>query len=101
MEVFLPALHQHWSSMGSGQLQANLDSGLRLLDQRAEKQTLSRGTMLAYLMRSFAIRWNLIEDREQLHGTIVTWIQQTCKPLLPSRRECERAARLLLRWVTA
>jgi poly(A) polymerase len=101
MEVFLPALHRQWSAMASGQLQANLASGLGRLDQRGDRQSLSRGTMLAYLMRSFIRSWHLIEDREQLHGTVVAWIQQTCKPLLPSRRECERAARLLVRWATA
>jgi hypothetical protein len=53
--------------------------------------------MLAYLLRSFDKLWDSGLEVE----TVAAWIQKTCKPLLPSRKECQRAARLLLRWSTA
>jgi hypothetical protein len=58
---------------------------------------LSRGSMLGYLMRSFEKQW----DRNVEPERVTEWVQETCKPLLPSRKESQRAAHLLMRWITA
>jgi len=97
LEVFFPALHEAWRSLNRKQLLENLRSNLDVLDQRTKKDTLSRGSMLGYVMRSFNKRWNPAAEPE----CVVEWIQETCKPLLPSRKESQRAATLLLRWITA
>ncbi len=97
LEVFFPALHEAWRSLSRKQLLENLRSNLDVLDQRTKKETLSRGSMLGYLMRSFNRRWKPGTEPESVMG----WIQETCKPLLPSRKESQRAAQLLLRWITA
>jgi poly(A) polymerase len=96
LEVFFPALHEAWRSLSRKQLLDNLRLNLDVLDQRTRKDTLSRGSMLGYVMRSFDKRWNRVAEPE----TVMEWIQATCKPLLPSRKECQRAAALLLRWIT-
>ncbi|MBN2552961.1 MAG: hypothetical protein JXB06_09330 [Spirochaetales bacterium] len=96
LEVFFPALHDHWRSLGRRQLLENLHGNLHLLDQRGKNQSLSRAAMLGYLMRSFDRRWNPGLEAEE----IPDWIQETCKPLLPSRKESQRAARMLLRRIT-
>jgi poly(A) polymerase len=97
LEVFFPALHEAWDRLGRKQLIDNLHHGLDLLDQRVIKDTLSRGSMLGYVMRSFDKRWNRLTEPDR----VVEWVQETCKPLLPSRKESQRAASLLLRWITA
>jgi poly(A) polymerase len=96
LEVFFPALHEAWRRLSRKQLLENLRSNLDVLDQRTKKDTLSRGSMLGYLMRSFDQKWIPAAEPE----IVVEWVQQTCKPLLPSRKEAQRAALLLLRWVT-
>ena len=83
--------------MSRKQLLDNLRTNLDVLDERTRKDTLSRGSMLGYVMRSFNKRWNPATEPEG----VVEWIQQTCRPLLPSRKESQRAAQLLLRWITA
>ncbi|UCF98743.1 MAG: hypothetical protein JSV89_04210 [Spirochaetaceae bacterium] len=97
LEVFFPTLHDRWHSLGRRQLLENLRANLDLLDRHVKKDTLSRGSMLGYLMRSFNKRWDPSTDVEQ----VMVWIQESCKPLIPSRKECQRAATLLLRWTTA
>jgi poly(A) polymerase len=97
LEVFFPALDETWRSLNRKQLIDNLHSGLDLLDQRVVKSTLSRGSMLGYVMRSFNKRWSRVTEPQR----VMVWIQETCKPLLPSRTESQRAASLLLRWITA
>jgi poly(A) polymerase len=101
LEVFFPALNEHWRSLRRRDRQTNAASCLGLLDQRMVNQSLSRGSMLAYVMRCFPVDWASEADEQQPYGSVATWIQETCRPLLPSRKECERAARLLLRWLTA
>jgi len=97
LEVFFPALHETWRSLSRKQLLENLRSNLDVLDERAKKDSLSRGSMLGYVMRSFTKRWKPATEAD----SVAEWISQTCKPLLPSRKECQRAAALLLRWITA
>jgi poly(A) polymerase len=97
LEVFSPALHEAWQPLSRKQLIENLHSGLDLLDQRVRKDTLSRGSMLGYVMRSFDKQWDRAVEAER----VTEWVQETCKPLLPSRKEAQRAAQLLLRWITA
>jgi tRNA nucleotidyltransferase/poly(A) polymerase len=96
LEVFFPALHDAWRRLSRKQLLDNLRSNLDVLDQRTKKDTLSRGSMLGYAMRSFDKKWTRTTEPE----IVVEWVQETCKPLLPSRKESQRAALLLLRWVT-
>ena len=96
LEVFMPALHKHWRSLGRRRMVESIRTGLGVLDQRIKNDSadeISRGSMLAYLMKSFSRRWRM--------DTVVDWIQETCRPMIPSRRESERAARLLLRWITS
>jgi poly(A) polymerase len=97
LEVFFPALHEAWTRLSRKQLIDNLRHGLDLLDQRAVKDTLSRGSMLGYVMRSFDKPWKRLAEPDP----VVEWVQETCRPLLPSRKESQRAASLLLRWITA
>jgi poly(A) polymerase len=97
LEIFFPALHKAWQPLSRRQLIDNLHSGLDSLDQRVRKDALSRGSMLGYLMRSFDKQWSRAVEPE----SVVEWVQETCKPLLPSRKESQRAAHLLLRWTTA
>jgi poly(A) polymerase len=97
LEVFLPDLHEAWRSLNKKQLLDNLRSNLDVLDERAKKNTMSRGSMLGYMMRSFGRSFQGNEEPER----VAEWIQQTCEPLLPSRKESQRAATLLLRRVTA
>jgi len=97
LEVFFPALHDAWRSLSRKQLIDNLHSGFDSLDRRVGKDTLSRGSMLGYIMRSFEKQW----DRSVEPERVTEWIQETCKPLLPSRKEAQRAASLLMRWITA
>jgi poly(A) polymerase len=97
LEVFFPALHESWRCLSRKQLLENLRSNLDVLDEKAKKNTLSRGSMLGYMMRSFGESFGRSEEPERVAG----WIQQTCKPLLPSRKESQRAVVLLLRPVTA
>ena len=92
LEVFFPSLHASWRSLSRKQLIDNLHSGLGSLDRRVRKDALSRGSMLAYFMRSFDKKWEETAEPER----VMEWIQETCKPLLPSRKESQRAARLLL-----
>jgi poly(A) polymerase len=96
LEVFFPALHEAWRRLSRKQLLDNLRSNLDVLDTRTKKDTLSRGSMLGYAMRSFDKKWTRTTESE----IVVEWVQETCKPLLPSRKESQRAALLLLRWVT-
>jgi poly(A) polymerase len=101
LEVFMPALHVHWRSLGRRQMVESLRTGLGVLDQRLKNDPtdpVSRGSMLAFVMKSFSRRWRMDTVQEELIGSVVDWIQETCRPLLPSRKESERAARLLLRW---
>jgi poly(A) polymerase len=97
LEVFFPALHEHWRTCGRKQLLENLRRNLGRLDERVKREELSRGSMLAYLMRGFDPRYTRATEMDE----VLRWIQETCKPLLPSRKECQRAAVLLLRWLTA
>ena len=104
LEIFMPALHERWRSLGRRQMVENLRSGLGVLDQCMKNDSadgVSRGSMLAYLMKSFSRSWGTDAAPEDLLGSVVDWIQETCRPLIPSRKESERAARLLLRWITA
>jgi poly(A) polymerase len=93
LEVFFPALHEAWRSLNRKQLIDNLQSHLAVLDKRVKKDTLSRGSMLGYVMRSFDKKWNRATEVEG----VMEWIQDICKPLLPSRKESRRAASMLLR----
>jgi len=93
LEVFFPALHEAWRSLNRKQLIDNLQSHLAVLDKRVKKDTLSRGSMLGYVMRSFNKKWNRATEVEH----VMEWIQNICKPLLPSRKESRRAASMLLR----
>ena len=97
LEVFFPALHDAWRPLSRKQLIDNLHSGLGALDRRVVKDTLSRGSMLGYLMRSFDKQWERTVEPER----VTEWVQETCKPLLPSRKETQRAAQLLMRRITA
>jgi poly(A) polymerase len=97
LEVFFPGLHDAWQPLSRRQLIDNLNSGLDSLDQRVRKDSLSRGSMLGYLMRSFGRQW----DRNVEQERVMEWIQETCRPLLPSRKETQRAAALLVRWIIA
>ena len=97
LEIFFPALHKAWRSLNRKELLENLRTNLDVLDDRVQKDKLSRGTMLGYAMRSFGKRW----DPGTEPDVVAEWIQETCKPLLPSRKESQRAAVLLLRWITA
>ena len=104
LEVFMPGLHEHWRSLGRRQLVEILRTGLGVLDQRMKNKSadgVSRGSMLAYLMKSFSQAWRIDAVPDELVESVVNWIQKTCRPLIPSRKESERAARLLLRWTTA
>jgi poly(A) polymerase len=104
LEVFMPALHEHWHSLGRRQMVESMRIGLRVLDKHRQNDpagAVSRGSMLAQLMKSFSRRWRMDTQPKELLGSVVDWIQETCQPLIPSRKECERAARLLLRWITA
>ena len=104
LEVFMPALHEHWRSLGRRQMVESMRTGLGVLDQRIKKDSadgVSRGSMLADLMKSFSGRWRMDTVHEELIGSVVGWIQMTCRPMIPSRKESERAARLLRRWITA
>ncbi len=97
LEVFFPALHEAWRRLSRKQLLENLRANLDVLDERAKKDALSRGTMLGYVMRSFNKRWKPATEAD----SVAEWINRTCIPLLPSRKESQRAAALLLRWITA
>jgi poly(A) polymerase len=123
LEVFMPELHGCWQALGRRELLQNLRSGLGTLDQRVKNDpgaTMSRGTMLAYLLKSFSKDWTLVEDLRQRPQQMrqrprqlprqmqpqaveetAAWIRKTCRPLRPSSKESDRAARLLLRWATA
>jgi poly(A) polymerase len=97
LEVFFPALNDAWRRLNRKQLLENLRANLDVLDERVKKETLSRGSMLGYMMRSFERPWKSVPEPE----IVVGWIQQTCRPLIPSRKESQRAAALLLRWASA
>lgn len=97
LEIMLPVLSDHWRKLGRRGLLADLRAHLGVLDERVKGGSMSRGLMLAYLMRCFETSWLSEVDAEM----VMEWIQRSCKPLLPSRKECERAARALLRWSTA
>ena len=72
LEVFFPALHKHWRRLNRRQLLENLRSNLDHLDRRAANDVMSRGSMLAYLMRSFEKSWSPGTDLEP----VMEWIQK-------------------------
>jgi len=54
--------------------------------------------MLAYLLKGCAGNWALKGQGKELVESAAEQVRNTVNPLLPSRKECERAARLILRW---
>jgi poly(A) polymerase len=100
LDVFLPALEERWRGLSRRQIQDSLHPGLEALDQRVEREgsdSLDRGVMLAYLFRTLGAgagpRGRAEQELEQLCERLRRWAQ----PLLPSRRELQRAARTLMR----
>jgi poly(A) polymerase len=101
LEVVVPELHKHWRSLARRQLAEMLRGSLGVLDQRLRSEPsvpMSRGTMLAYLLKGCARNWELKGKGKELVESAAEQIRDTVNPLLPSRKECERAARLILRW---
>ncbi len=101
LAVFLPALHDYWRSLGRRRLIQAVHSSLGALDKRVRSDSepaVSRGAMLGYLLKGCCGQWELTGNQEELLESAADKIREAAKPLLPSRRENERAARMMLRW---
>ena len=101
LAVFLPALHDYWRSLGRRRLIQTIHGSLGALDKRMRSNSepaVSRGVMLAYLLKGCCEQSELAGNQEELVESAAGRIREAARPLLPSRRESERAARLMLRW---